>query len=282
MKTVAVTGATSGIGKETVLTLNASGYHIIMLNRNKEKSERMMSEFQQPHNVTMIRCDLADLNSVQQAADEVKKQFDSLDVLINNAGGIIPEREESKDGYELTFAINHLGHYLLTCALIPLLEKGKEPRIINVSSEVHAVAKPDFDDVHMTKKYRSLTAYANSKLYNIYFTQMLHEEVFPKGIAANALHPGVIRSGFGKQYSGVIGFFIQLARPFLLSPIKGSKTSIHLAVTDDGYKHSGKYFKNKKIKEPHPVAANKENRERLKELSNKCIRETLGENPPCL
>ncbi len=279
MKTVLITGTTSGIGFETAKALNKAGHTILMLNRNAEKSEKVMSQMPQPAHVDFYRCDLADLRSVKKATDEVLKKYESLDILLNNAGGIVPEKVMTKDGYELTFQMNQLSHFLLTYEMLPLLKKGKEPRIITLSSEAHRAAKPDFDDLECENGYASFTAYANAKLYNLYFAKQLSKELKSSGIAANALHPGVVNTGFGDKYKGIIGSLIKLLKPFLINAQKGAQTSIHLAATEAGYEKSGLYFKNKKPAKPHKLAFNEEFENRLKAACIERIEKTLGYNP---
>lgn len=279
MKTVVITGTTSGIGFETAKELNAKGNTIVMLNRNEEKSQEIKEKLPQPAQVEFIYCDLADLKSVKKAADEVKQKYEAVDTLINNAGGIIPERKMTGDGYELTFQMNQLSHFLLTYEMIPLLKKGKEPRIITLSSEAHRAAKPDFEDLECENGYASFTAYANAKLFNLYFARQLSKELEPFGISANSLHPGVVNTGFGDQYKGVIGGLIKLLKPFLINAEKGAQTTIHLASTEAGYENTGLYFKNKKPVKPHKLAFHTDFENRLKQECIKRIEKTLGYNP---
>lgn len=279
MKTAVITGTTSGVGLETAKGINAAGNTVVMLNRNPEKAEKVKSEMPEPSHVECIHCDLADLQSVKKAADQVKAKYTGIDILINNAGGIIPQKQMTKDGFELTFQMNQLSHFVLTYELIPLLAKGKEPRIITLSSEAHRAAKPDFDDLECENGYASFTTYANAKLFNLYFARQLSKELKHLGIAANALHPGVVNTGFGDEYTGVIGFFIKLIKPFLIGPKKGAQTSLHLALHDEGYEKSGLYFKNKKVTKPHKIAYNDSFEKRLKEESIKRIQQTLKYDP---
>lgn len=177
LKTTVITGGTSGIGKETVLVLAKKGHAVYMLVRDTVKGEEVRKEVVAESNnqeIYVIHCDLANLKSVKNAAEVLKVKLFAINVLINNAGGIVNERELSKDGFEMTFAINHLGHFLLTMLLMPLLERG-QARIINVSSEAHKMGRPDFDDLQSEKKYSSVKAYGNAKLFNIYFTKSLAE-----------------------------------------------------------------------------------------------------------
>lgn len=266
-KRFAITGTTSGIGFETAKALSQDGYELLLLNRNTEKAEEAKAELPQPELASIIPCDLADHSKVQEAADTIKSHYSQLDGLINNAGGIFPERQESADGVELTFAINHLGHFQLTKELIPLLKKGDQPRIINVSSEAHKSGKPNWEDVAYKQHYSGFKAYADAKLYNIYFAQSLAEQLKADGISANAVHPGFVYSRFGRDFKGWVRSIFSLLYPFMIDKQKGAAPIIELAKTDKGYNYSGYYFKRHKPAKAAPIAYNKENREKLWELS---------------
>lgn len=191
-------------------------------------------------------CDLADLQSVRRAASELKKKHTVLDVLINNAGGIIPELRYSADNLEYTFAMNHLGHFFLTKLLKDELAKSDEPRVISVSSEAHRMGKLNFTDLSRRKEsYSGFKAYADAKLCNIYFTKALVEKWKDINIRAYCLHPGVVNTGFGSEYKGIMGWLIKLGSFFMISSDQGSKTSVYLAETRD-HLHNGAYFKKSK------------------------------------
>jgi NAD(P)-dependent dehydrogenase (short-subunit alcohol dehydrogenase family) len=193
-KTIAITGATSGIGLASSEALLEKGNQLIFLVRNVEKAENVISDWDKKENVSIIECDLADLKSVKKAAAELLGKTEQLDVLINNAGGTFQERLESKDGFELHFAVNHLGHFLLTKTIMPLLVKSNT-KVINVSSEAHRAGKPDWKDLNLEKSYSAIKGYGNAKLYNILFTKSLVD----RGLNSYDLHPGVIDSGFGDK-----------------------------------------------------------------------------------
>jgi NAD(P)-dependent dehydrogenase (short-subunit alcohol dehydrogenase family) len=276
MKRYAITGTTSGIGLETAKALTGDGHEVLMLNRNQEKAETARQALPHPDNATLIPCDLADLSKVQEAADTIKAQYDQLDGLINNAGGIFPERTESPDGIEFTFAVNHLGHFLLTQELAPLLKQGDKPRIINVSSEAHKSGKPDFNDIELKQNYSGFQAYGNAKLYNIYFAQSLAEQLKADGISANAVHPGFVYTRFGRDFKGWVRRIFSLLYPFMIDQQKGAAPIIELASTEKGYDNSGIYFKRHKPAKAAPVAYNQENREKLWELSEGYIQKVLA------
>jgi NAD(P)-dependent dehydrogenase (short-subunit alcohol dehydrogenase family) len=264
-KTIVITGTTSGIGTQTALALARQGHTLYMLVRNVEKGEQVKNDIiteTKNDKIYVIACDLADLQSVRRAADELKAKLVNIQVLINNAGGIVPKREVSKDGFELTFAFNHLGHFLLTMSLMTLLEKG-QARVINVSSEAHKSAKVNFDDLQLEKDYSSITAYGNAKLFNIYFARSIAERYANKGVTAYSLHPGVVNTGFGSQYTGFLKIVLSLIRPFMISPEKGAETSVFLATAPQIEPLSGKYFKNKKEAKPSVASYDNEARQQL-------------------
>lgn len=269
LKTTVITGGTSGIGKETVLALAKKGHAVYMLVRDTVKGEEVRKEVVAESNnqeIHVIHCDLANLKSVKNATEVLKVKLFAINVLINNAGGIVNERELSKDGFEMTFAMNHLGHFLLTLLLMPLLERG-QARIINVSSEAHKMGRPDFDDLQSEKKYSSIKAYGNAKLFNIYFTKSLAERYRSKGITAFALHPGLVNTNFGSRLSGFGKLLLFLARPFMITPQQGAQTSVYLATAPKLDGKSGQYFKNQKVIKPKPIAENEAARNRLWDIS---------------
>jgi NAD(P)-dependent dehydrogenase (short-subunit alcohol dehydrogenase family) len=218
--------------------------------------------------IFVIKCDLADLQSVREAADELKAKLFNINVLINNAGGAFHERELSKDGFEMTFSVNHLGHFLLTESLMPLLQKG-HARIINVSSEAHRSAKPNFDDLQMEKSYTGLKAYGIAKLFNIYFTKSLAEKYRQTGITTYALHPGVVLTNIWDNAKGFLRVIIWFMKPFMISAEKGAETTIYLATQPKLEQKSGLYFKKCKVAKTAPNADNAAARNRLWEISGK-------------
>ncbi len=272
MKRFAITGTTSGIGFEASKTLNADGHALILLNRSPEKAEAAKAKMPNPDLVQLVECDLSSLDSVKKAAENIRSNYSEIDGLINNAGGIFPQRQETKDGFELTFAINHLGHFLLTQKLLPLIKKGTEPRIINVSSEAHRQADPDFNDLQMKQGYQSFKAYANAKLFNIYFSKSLAEMTSQTSVKANAVHPGFVSTGFGRDFKGVLKGLLTLLRPFMINQRKGAETILQLAKEDVGFQHNGEYFKNKKSQKPAPIAFEESKKQQLWDLSESFIK----------
>jgi NAD(P)-dependent dehydrogenase (short-subunit alcohol dehydrogenase family) len=265
-----ITGANSGIGKVTALELAKQGMEIIMVCRDVKRGEEARKEIMaksRNQKVHLYQCDLGVQADIVKLVQQVQRDFASLDILINNAGLVLTERQTTPDGYEATFAINHLGPFLLTNLLLDLLKKGSEPRIITVSSEAHQFARLKFNELASPSTYNAWIAYGNSKLANILFTKYLAEQVSPLGITANCLHPGVVATGFGKGNSGWIGTFFSLFQPFLITAEKGAETTIYLATSPEVKQVTGEYFKKKKPKTPGKEALSRYNAQKLWELS---------------
>ena len=240
--TAIITGAGSGIGLEVAKGLAANGAKVFGFDINQGE----MSSY-----ATYIKCDIGNALSVTEAFNEFAKSSKSLDVLINNAGGIFGSFYRTNDGLEEAFQVNHLSHYLLTRKLFPLLEKSGAGRIISVSSEAHKMGKIDFDDLSATKNFNGWRQYGATKMMNILFAFRLHHLYYKRnGIASFALHPGVVRTKFGANNGGYLSFFSWL--PFLKTPEQGAETSIFLATEPMENLTSGSYYKDKKIASPHP------------------------------
>jgi NAD(P)-dependent dehydrogenase (short-subunit alcohol dehydrogenase family) len=273
LKTTVITGATSGIGKETALSLARQGHALYLLVRNIQKGDRVKQELvEQTGNkeINVIKCDLADLQSVRDAVAELSGKLFAINILINNAGGIFAERELSKDRFEMTFTSNHLGHFLLTTSLMPLLQKG-QARIINVSSEAHKRGNPQFDDLQWEQSYNAWKAYGMNKLFNIYFTQSLASKFANTGILAFSLHPGVVSTDFWLRFKGFGKLTTMMLRPFMITAEQGAETSIFLATAPRLDKYNGGYFKKKKIAKTSAIATDTAARDKLWAISEKLI-----------
>lgn len=277
IKTTVITGATSGIGKATAMVLATQDHAVYLLVRNIIKGEVVKQEIiTQTGNkhVYVIQCDLADLQSVRDAVAELSQKLMAINILINNAGAGFSERQVSRDGFEMTFAINHLGHFLLTTGLMPLLERG-QARIINVSSEGHKLGKPNFDDLQSAQNYSSFKAYGMAKLFNIYFAQSLAQKFGDKGILAFSLHPGAVNSSFADKLKGFDKILMKLARPFMITTQQGAETSIYLATAPRLDKFNGCYFKKKKVAKTAVMAQDAAAREKLWLISEKLISKSV-------
>ncbi|SDT02993.1 NAD(P)-dependent dehydrogenase, short-chain alcohol dehydrogenase family [Mucilaginibacter mallensis] len=275
IKTTVITGATSGIGKETALALAKKDHTLYLLVRNTIKGDELKQEIITKtgnKNVHIVKCDLSDLQSVREAAAELNNgKLFAINVLINNAGGMFDKKELSKDGFEMTFVTNHLGHFLLTTSILPLLEKG-HARIINLSSEAHKMGKANFDDLQWEQRpYSAIKAYGAAKLFNLYFTKTLAEKYADKGISSFAVHPGIVRTGFGTGTSGLSKFLLWIATPFMISPEEGAKTSVFLATEPGMEAKSSQYFVKCKMTKSSVLAWSEANRNMLWDISKKLV-----------
>jgi NAD(P)-dependent dehydrogenase (short-subunit alcohol dehydrogenase family) len=278
-KIVLITGANSGIGKETARVLAERGATIIMICRNKERGEAALQELKEKthsNNFELLIADLANPESIRNIVTEFKEKYDRLDVLINNAGLTLNERIITPLGYEKTFAINHLGHFLLTQLLLETLKKSAPSRIINVSSAAHHTANLKFNDINQKSHYRGFIAYSNSKLANLLFTYELARRLEGTGVTVNALHPGFVKSNFGKGGRNKIfkALFV-IARLFAISVEKGAKTSIYLASSPKVEGVTGKYFVKCKPVKSSDASYKLESQKRLWELSEHIFKEEV-------
>lgn len=226
-KTIVITGSSDGIGAAAARQLKSMGYNVIIVGRSKEKTERIAKEIDAPFHLV----DYADLNQVKRLAEELK-QYDRIDVLVNNAGGAQGERKITKDGFERTFQINHLSSFLLTKLLIEKLCESNAT-VIQTSSIAANLFGKDFNikDLNNENDYNSLKAYGNSKLENILFTTELNNRYKDKGINAVAFEPGIVRSNFGAESLKIINFFYHSAFKYLftISPEKSAQRLVKLA-----------------------------------------------------
>ncbi|UZR95757.1 SDR family oxidoreductase [Chondrinema litorale] len=266
-----ITGANSGIGKETAIQLAKKGFEIVIMCRNKEKAEAARAEISNvsKHNVGLIICDLAFQQSIQNAAKEFKAKYDKLDVLINNAGFIAASYGKTKDGFEQTFGVNHLGAFLLTNLLIDVLKSTENAKVITVSSEAHRYAVFDENNLQMEKGYGNMKAYCSSKLCNVMFARELAKRLKGTSVTSYSLHPGVVASNFATEMSGVLGVLFRMVSPFMISNKEGAETSVFLATNDEVRKLNGHYFKKKKSIKPIKNALNDEYCKRLWQISEK-------------
>jgi NAD(P)-dependent dehydrogenase (short-subunit alcohol dehydrogenase family) len=278
-KTVVVTGGNSGIGVETAEALARMGARVIVTARNADKGRAAVAGIVQrlggDAQVQLVVFDLADLSSVRRGAEEILEQAPRLDVLVNNAGLVLSERHETVDGFEATFATNHLGPFLLTNLLLDRIKASTPARIVNVASTAHNTARKGmpFDDLQSTKRYRGMRVYGESKLANILFTLELARRLEGSGVTANSLHPGTVRTGYGADGDarGFLAFGIKIAQPFFLSPAKGARTSIYLASSPEVAGVTGKYFVKCKERRPRRWAEDPEAAQRLWQVSAELV-----------
>ena len=275
---VVVTGATTGIGKETARGLAKMGADVVIVGRDPKKIDETVREI----GGTSVRCDFASLGSVRQAARELLERFPEIHVLVNNAGAVHMERAVTVDGHERTFQVNHLGPYLLTRSVLPSILRAarseRHARIVNVASMMHASATIDWDDLHSAKStYVGLRTYGVTKLMNVMFTNALARRLIEPNVDVTSLHPGVIASGFGSNNKGWMGFGVRVVAPFLTTPEKGARTSIHLASAPEVEGVTGRYFDERSREIPSSALSRDENaQEKLWQLSESLLGDSFA------
>jgi retinol dehydrogenase-12 len=273
-KTVLVTGGNTGIGLETAAGLAAMGARVVITARDPAKGSAAVAEIRRrtpDANVDTMELDLSRLADVREFAAALTEP---IDVLINNAGAVLDERRVTQDGLEMTFQVNHLAPFLLTNLLLPKLKERAPSRIVNVASTAHRGGKLDFDDLQTERaSYRGMRAYGTSKLCNILFTRELARRLQGTNVTANSLHPGTVRTGFGKDgdTSGLFALGLKIAGPFFLTPKTGAKTPIYLASSPDVEGVTGEYFVRSKIAKPSAAATDDEAARRLWEVSEELV-----------
>src|SRR3989442_1768527 len=249
-----VTGATSGIGKATALGLARLGGTVVMACRSATRGEAARQDVVRDSGNSRVYLEIVDLaseESTRSFAEEFKRKYPRLDVLINNAGVYTPHREVTPDGLERTFEVNYLSGFLLTHLLLDLLKKSAPSRIVNVSSSAHSGGTIHFDDLQGERRYGGFGAYGQSKLAQILFKQELARRLQGTAVTVNACHPGVIRTNL---WFGGASVVVQFVRMFLKSPEKGAETPIYLSISPDVAGVTGKYFANKHVREPSRAA----------------------------
>jgi NAD(P)-dependent dehydrogenase (short-subunit alcohol dehydrogenase family) len=241
---VLITGGTAGIGKQSALQLGRLGAHVVIVGRDPQKCERVTKELQGAsgnERVEHLVADLSSMEAVRGLAAAFKQRHGKLNVLLNNAGGVNRTREVTADGYERTFATNHLAPFLLTRLLLEELAKGAPARVVSVSSLAHRGQSLDFDDLMAERAYSAWRQYGRSKLANVMFTAELARGLQGRAITANCLHPGFVASDFLWK-----GPFWHVIKPvsylFAMDEQRGARTSVYLASSPEVEGVSGKYF----------------------------------------
>jgi NAD(P)-dependent dehydrogenase (short-subunit alcohol dehydrogenase family) len=268
--TVLITGGTSGIGQETARGLAKLGAKVIIVGRDPARIEQTVAWLRREaghDRVHGMQADLSSLAEVRLLAEQFRRKQDRLDVLVNNAGSMFGERVLTGDGFERTWALNHLAYFLLTLELLDLLKASAPARIVNVASEMHRGGEIDFENLQGEKHFACIPAYRQSKLANILFTKALPRRLIGTGVTANALHPGAVATGMGRDMVGLMKLANRLCQLFFLSPRKGAATSVYLASSAGVEKVTGKYFVKCRETAPAGVSMNMELQERLWRVS---------------
>ncbi|MFN8376694.1 MAG: SDR family oxidoreductase [Anaerolineae bacterium] len=271
-KIVLVTGATNGIGKVAALELAKKGATVVIVGRNRAKTEAVLNEIKTQSGSQKVDLLLGDLSvqaDVRRLASEFKSKYTRLDVLLNNAGAVFANRQETADGYEMTFALNHLSYFLLTHLLLDVLKASAPSRIVNVASDAHNGASLNFDDLQNKKGYPvgGFGPYGQSKLANIMFSYELARRLQGTGVTVNVLHPGFVATGFGRNNGGLMGLVMPIAQLFAMNEQEGAKTMIYLASSPEVEGVSGKYWDKSKAVKSSPVSYDEAAQRRLWEVS---------------
>ncbi|XP_076577541.1 retinol dehydrogenase 12, like isoform X1 [Chaetodon auriga] len=244
-KTVVITGANTGIGKETAIDLAKRGAKVIMACRDMDRAQAAMKEVVESsgsQQVTCMRLDLADSKSIREFAEAINKGEPQLNILINNAGVMVCPYGKTADGFEMQIGVNHLGHFLLTHLLIDLIKRSAPARIITVSSMAHSFGSINLEDINSEKSYNKSGAYSQSKLANVLFNRLLAKKLEGTGVTTYSLHPGVIQTDLWRHLSGPQRFVMKMVSPFTKSPVQGAQTTIYCAVEPSLEKESGGYY----------------------------------------
>uniref|UniRef100_A0A3P8RPI5 Si:ch211-107o10.3 n=1 Tax=Amphiprion percula TaxID=161767 RepID=A0A3P8RPI5_AMPPE len=273
-KTVLITGANTGIGKETALDMAQRGARVILACRDMTRARIAADEIRQRSgngNVVVKKLDLASLQSVRDLVKDVQENEARLDILINNAGIMLCPKWETEDGFEMQFGVNHLGHFLLTNCLLDLLKKSTPSRIVIVSSVAHQKGRIHFDDINLDKSYNPEKSYRQSKLANILFCRELAARLQGTGVTVYSLHPGVIRTELGRHFLPTVPLWKKMIfLPLLLlikSPWEGAQTTIYCAVDESQANVSGLYYSDCALKQPRPQALDDAAAKKLWDLS---------------
>jgi len=270
-KIVLITGATSGIGKETTQGLASLGATIVFTTRDNlkgEKTKKKLITSTYNKNIHMLKCDLASFESIRDCCKEFKSKYDKLHVLINNAGVWDFKRRESKDGIENIFATNYLAPFLMTNLLLDVFKKSNPSRIINVTSGMH-YGTINFDDIEFKQKFSGAKAYRQSKLGLILFTRLLAKKLEGTGVTVNCVQPGMTKTELGRDAGGFSRFIFKLMGK---DPKIGAETSIYLASSSDVENITGEYFVKKIIKRSSKESYDMDLAKRLWDVSKKYVK----------
>jgi len=274
-KVVVITGANTGIGKICALDMAKRGGKIILLCRSPERGEAAAEEIRKETKAEVIfhKCDLASLASVRECAEQLNNSLPKIDILLNNAGVMMCPLSRTEEGFEMQIGTNHLGHFLLTNLLMPLLKKAApDARIVNVSSKAHEPGRMNFDDINYEKRpYGAGGAYCQSKLANVLFTRELARKGEGSGVNAYALHPGVIATELGRHLNAnpVLKCMSMMIMPLMKTPEAGAQTSLYCCLEQSISDENGKYYSDCRRMEPAVQAQNDEDAKKLWQISEK-------------
>lgn len=274
-KNILVTGGTNGIGLEAAVALAQQGARVVIVGRDPKRTAAALADIQRRSGsteVSSLLCDFSSQASIRSLAEAVYARHDRLDVLINNAGGVNKTRRLTVDGIEATFAVNHLGYFLLTNLLTDLLVGSAPARVVTVASAGHRSGTLDFDDLGYERGYSIMRAYTRSKLANVLFAAELARRLQGTGVTSNSLHPGAVATSIWSGAPTWAKPLIQiLVRPFMLSPEQGGATIVQLAASPELEGVTGKYFEKGKAVTPAPLARDEALAKRLWDVSARLV-----------
>ena len=275
-KTIIVTGANSGIGKVAARELAKMGATIVMVCRSEQRGAVALADVKESsgsNNVHLMICDLSSQRSIREFAAEFLEKYDKLDVLINNAGAYFQTRQESIDGIEQTFALNHMGYFLLTNLLLDLLKASAPARIVNVASGAHYRAVGDFENYQRTETYSGFGVYCESKLANVMHTYELARRIEGTDVTVNSLHPGFVRTAFGRNNGRIIAAIMSVITRFAaINEDDGAKTTVYLASSPEVEGVSGKYFDEMKEKRSSKLSTDLAAQQQLWQMSENLLK----------
>jgi NAD(P)-dependent dehydrogenase (short-subunit alcohol dehydrogenase family) len=254
MTFVLLTGATRGIGRAAAIELARQGAEVALVGRDAERVQEVAREAGDAGGGAPVHehvADLALMADVRALAEEVRERYQHIDVLANNAGALFASRKQTSEGFEQTFALNHLAPFLLTNLLLDRLDGA---RVVTTSSDAHKSGRLDLDDLQSEKSYSAMRVYGTSKLCNILFTRELAKRA-PQ-LHANCFHPGVVRTGFGKNENGIWKLLTTLGGPFFRSPEKGARSLVWLSLSEQAATLNGEYIQDEKVLQPSGQARN--------------------------
>jgi NAD(P)-dependent dehydrogenase (short-subunit alcohol dehydrogenase family) len=253
---VVITGATRGIGRAGAIELARQGAEVVVVGRDRDRVDAVAEEARATGGGAAVHTEVADLlqmDEVRRLAGDLRERHERIDVLANNAGALFAHREETSDGFERTFALNHLASFLLTNLLLDRLEGG---RVVTTASDAHTGGRLELDDLQSEGSYSAMRVYGTSKLCNILFTRELAQRA-PQ-LHANCFHPGVVRTGFGKNENGIWKLLTTIGAPFFRSPERGARSLVWLATSEEGGRLTGEYVVDEKVAEPNEAARDPE------------------------
>lgn len=261
-RTVVITGASGGIGLEAAVAIARMGARVALVSRPGQKANRAFAEVRvrsQSADVTLHTCDLSSMTDVRRLAADIREQYAKLDVLINNAGTVNQTRRITADGFELTFAVNHLSHFVLTNLLLDRLIASAPSRIIHVSSAAHRGGDLDFDNLHYEHGgYSILNSYSRSKLANVLFSNELARRLNGSGVTSNSVHPGGVLTNIWNRTPWWVQPILVFAKPFMLSAEEGAARVVMVATSSEMDGRTGGYYERNKLTETSPDASDRQ------------------------